>query len=937
MFNNQPNNPADFFTYIDSGDGAPVWVYVDTDIMEVPDGTLGLSFTLENSVEDRTTDDIWCFEEAIDVAQWHNYFRRPEWPKNVFRSLQDETFEVRRSPGPGGPDDPPVELLDNDAELYYYKCDFDYTDEEVTDLSIWPRNPHTAFPNFCVPHLRGPRTFVIQETEWQRPASLSRAIDAIENGSSSLPMWVFCSDGECDFVSRRTGVAVIRLGHDEDTCSQDFGHVEVPAVEGAYSIPYYRQSGWPGGLFRIVDSYRFEGDSVQVPAHIMGISGGRARDLVPPARIDLDYIRDTDLIHAFDVNTQLVAAAALLPTTQEWWFWDENQYESRGDGTVHFARSDGDSYSYHEFQPGFTNRAGTQALIVADDHISHSLYRFERWPVNTFCNAWDAEGEPIYGPNSFGTGYDEDAAGEEDETSFENPIMDPDAFAFQKWVKFSAWHPTATNHQRGRTVWVGGDTIGSESFYPVNGNGSHPFESWTNEFRQHESCYYRRRHFPEGVYRRLDRMRLQGPGGCAIARIACEDEPPLSECGAPWHSSYLKDWVEKMQEEIGRPIFSNPREGSPWLRLWSPEGSEDADESYTAAFGDDHITLQPGAAQEHEIGFDQEVLDRLCCDDGAFFAMKYRLGIDLMFDPCSVRYVAGTAASEGAPEEAIEHYLSRIEGFFRDYKDPDIVGDLADSLYARVAAKKDSFAGELRNKNHQIERKQAELRTLVAGVAQVYENMAYYDTMSLGKYKAVLEANRELITHHGTLKHRGNQLTLTLDVFEIQGQQLGPMMIKLDMGNRFDVTVHAVRGCTNKSQHGHVHPHVHNSSEGTICWGQGGPMAAALTGGIDPLEFLFMTAVFLKTSYQPGDAYCRIGQWRRVETWHCEPCRDDHPQGSTCPQTCQSCSVRVHWDDHGRCERHNVCWEYADRETCPVCDGEQVSAQLQEGQTSAAE
>lgn len=938
VFTNQPKNPADFFTYVDNGNGPPLWVYVDTDIMEVPDGTLGLSFTLENSVSERTTNDIWCFQEAIDVAQWHNYFRRPEWPSNVFRSLQDDAFEVTRAPGPAGPDDPPPELLDEVAELYYYKVDFEYDNSEVPDTDIWPRNPHTAFENFCVPHLRGPRAFSIENTEWKRPSSLSRTLDAIERGSNSLPLWVFCSSGECDFAEDNVAESILHLTHDGNEQVSELAHRESGSEPGNYSVAYFRQGAWPRGLYRLIDSYRYEGENAQVPGTIIGEQIGRQRDLVAPARLGLDHVRNIDLVHASDVSTRIVHASNVVHATQEWWYWNDHGFENVEEGSFHFARRDGQGQSYFEHEEGFINRVGSDGSVLPGNpdatlEISHSLYRHARWPDNVFSSAWTPDGEPVYGADAMGRGYDEEEAGAPDESSCEDPITDPDAFAFQTWVKFSAWQPTNGNHQNARTVWVAQDNVSRHGFQTAGASEEHAFNQWTNEDKIFESTYFRRRHFPEGVYRRLDKMRLYGGGNTFVVRLNHADEPPLSECGAPWHSNLLRDWVTAMEEEIGRPIFSDPSEGAPWLRLWSPEETEDHTREYNASFNGNYVVMRPGQAPPHPVGFEDDTLGSLECDEGNYIATKFRTGMDLHFDPCAARYTAGTSRTGDAPEQGLQLLLDKIAPYFREYRDPDVVRDLAASLYARVASKKNAFSGEVTTKMRGIERLQTQLNELVGSLGQVYENMAYYDTMSEAKYKSTLEANLELITQHGTLKHRNNTLTLTLDVFEIQGQLLGPMNVKLAWRDRgsFNVTVHPVRGCENKSQHGHVHPHVSNGSDGSICWGGGGHMAEALAGGIDPLEFIFATAIFLKTGYTAGDAYCRIGNWKPVSTWFCSPCNDDHVEGQPCPYICPSCTNRVHWDDHGRCEQHNSCWAYDDRETCPVCDGETGDTQ-----TSAA-
>lgn len=938
MLTNQPNNPADFFTYVDNGNGPPLWVYVDTDIMEVPDGTLGLSFTLENSVGDRSTNDIWCFQEAIDVAQWHNYFRRPEWPANVFRSLQDESFEVTRAPGPAGPDDPAPELLDEVAELYYYKVDFDYDNSEVPDISIWPRNPHTSFQDFCVPHIRGPRSFTIESTEWSRPASLSKTLDAMENGSNSLPLWVFSSTGECDFIEDTVSDSILYLSNDANEEVQgELTHRSVGSNPEDYCVAYYRQSAWPAGLYRLIDSYRHEGENTQIPGSIVGQVIGRHRDLVAPARLGLDYVRNIDLVHASDISVSIVHARTVTQSTQEWWFWNDHDLNASGEGTFHFARTEDQRQSYFEHEDAFVNRVGADGADLPGNpnsalEISHSLYRYDRWPENVFSSAWTPAGEPAYGPDAMGRGYNEVEAGSPDESSFENPITDPDAFAYQTWVKFSCWQPTNGNHQQGRSVWVAEDNVRRAGFHSSSSE-EHAFNQWTNDDKGFEASYYRRRHFPEGVYRRLDRMRLHGTADSFITRLEHEDEPPLSECGAPWHSNLLRDWITAMEEEIGRPIFSDPSQGAPWIRLWSPQETESHSREYNALLGGNYVILRPGQAPIHPVGFEEDVLGNFQCDDGNHFATKYRTGMDFHFDPCATRYVSGTPRTGEAPENGLQLLLDKIAPFFREYRDPNVVTDLAASLYSRVASKKNAFDGDVRNKMAAISRVQGQLNELVGSLGQVYETMAYYDTMSEAKYIATLEGNLELITQHGTLKHRNNTLTLTLNEFEIANQPLGPMNIKLTWTGRgaFNVTVHPVRGCENKSQHGHVHPHVSNGEDGSICWGGGGRMAEALARNIDPLEFIFATAIFLKTGYQAGDAYCRIGNWTPVSTWFCNPCNDDHVEGQPCPYICQSCTVRVDWDEHGRCEQHNSCWSYDDRETCPVCDGETGTTQ-----TSAA-
>ena len=939
VFINEPNNPADFFTYVAHGQfndvEAPLWVYVDTDIMEVPEGTMGLSFTLEHplEVEDpsnpdliaRTDDDIWTFDKPIDVAQWHNYFRLEHWPRNVFRSLQCGGLNTRRSTG--------TELLDDAAQVYYYEVEYDPLHEEF-DASTWPRDPHTAFRNFVVPHLRGPRTFTIRDTHWSRPASLSRVIASIESGGSELPLWVFNSPDEVEFFYdfQETGTAYLTdVGN---FYGEGFDHQREGDV--GYMIPYYHDASWPTGLARLVDNYRYEGNTAQVAPHVLGARTGAVSRIIEPARLGIDYVRNADMRGALSVEDNILYSADFDGSPQDWWTWPSDGMDPTK--TIHIMRITGETVSTWVVEAGLVDRSCSGADLPPDQAymtnstVTHSLYRHERWADNVWSSAWNADGSPTYGPDAMGVGHDEP-----DESTCEDPISDPESFSFQTWVKFANWHPTACDHGAGRHVWVGdGDYPGSLFFSGARQN-MHCWTNWNNATQEYGAVYYRRRHFPDGVYRRMDNFSVVGNGDSGIRRGTHDDEPELSECGAPWHSAYFRDWVAAMSAEIGRPIYSDPLQGAPWIRVWDPEHTEN-ESAMTVTLEGNHVLMTPGHTQELPVGYEERALDHLSGDQSYHFATKYRTGIDLHFDPCSARYASGGDRAEGCPDNPLWLYLKKIEPWLRNYRDPDVVLDIADSLFRRVETKRNSFQGTIDTKERQIEDLQIRLSGIVGEIAETYKSMAYYEGLSLQGYRATLERNRALITRHGSLSHEGSVLTLTMNVFEIQGQALGPMKIKVTTDrNTFACTVHPVRGCENLGQHGHVHPHVDSGRTGQICWGDGVSAAAALAKGIDPLEFIFATAEFLKTGYNPPDAHCRIGQWHRVETYWCEPCEDDHPQGSACPNVCQRCNQQVNWDEHGTCEEdESHCWSYNDSDSCPACESEQAGLETGAAHNHAA-
>jgi hypothetical protein len=199
--------------------------------------------------------------------------------------------------------------------------------------------------------------------------------------------------------------------------------------------------------------------------------------------------------------------------------------------------------------------------------------------------------------------------------------------------------------------------------------------------------------------------------------------------------------------------------------------------------------------------------------------------------------------------------------------------------------------------------------------------MAYYTNITRDGYRDILQRNRALVDTQGRLTYRGTTLKLRMHPFTIERQRIGPLIVTVTSGaNVFEVKITIDPSSPNKSQFGHIHPHV--DSGGRICWGSGGFMANQLAKGIDPLEFLFATAQFLKEGYQAGDAYCKIINWRQHRMWWCEDCDVEHPDGQQCPNQCSQCGQQVIWDEHGTCSEHGNCWSFNERETCPVCSGQ---------------
>ena len=187
-------------------------------------------------------------------------------------------------------------------------------------------------------------------------------------------------------------------------------------------------------------------------------------------------------------------------------------------------------------------------------------------------------------------------------------------------------------------------------------------------------------------------------------------------------------------------------------------------------------------------------------------------------------------------------------------------------------------------------------------------------------------------------------ICLEMPAFDINDVELGPFHIIFDLAD-LELTVTNVGG--NKSYEGHHHPH--GSGDGEICWGDSPRAIYDVLNRGNPFEILFTVADFLKTSYFPNGAYCRLENWNGDEDsgWYCDFCDEHHPDGDNCPNYCGECEGHVtRWDEHHTCFEHYRCWneqglpdehQIDDPTECPDCRRDRIKEEEEEEAEEEAE
>jgi hypothetical protein len=775
--------------------------------------------------------------------------------------------------------------------------------------------PHTSF-------LDADNRVSIRSNTATRPESISALLETECHGTVDAPEWIFVPNNrsktiELAYADGPTGVPV-RLNNDgvwDHPVDLD-GDLQAPIV-----LRYFRRNRWPAGLFRLATTYRYNDDG-EVIVTVQGPqpSTANAMEVAPWPR--LGFPSSSDLENRYNLAT--FRPGRRLPENP-WIIYNLGEdWDSDNLLQATFRTNNGSGYSLEDARAAtwdgetMPEQAGSPGALA----VTRSYYRYQEWPQRLWSSEWNADGSPRFGRDTFGRFCDVEL----DESSFESPIADPDQFNYQRWISMEGVEGFTRNiSDDGGTIWIrGGESGGIESWanavYSTNGHHTTMWSTSDGGAQPHLSTYVREAWWPPNVYRRLDTFRFYGGEGYNIEfRSSGEsDEPghePLAESDHRWGSQIVDDWVRGLEEEIGRPIFENPREGMPWLLL--PSNAVQS-RGYVPEVEGHTISMLPGhMTQELEVFTEEQTRGVHRLDDGGNYTLgqEFRNGIALFFRPDCTWYL-----SDDPPETpAIVLVLEKTRQFFESYEDPDLVNDLAVELHDRTQMRADAWRRAITNAESQIRSLNDRIMQFMGQLQENHEKMAYYQQMSLERFKEILERNRVLVEREGALTYGPNHLTLKMPPFNVEGLTIGPLSITLTTGNRaFSIRVEAGTG-SNLSQFRNPHPHV--DAGGNVCWGNGGTIAQNLSQGIDPLEFLFTTAQFLKTGYHERGAYCSIRNWSTTPTWFCQHCEVRHPENQQCPDYCGHCAEYIDPDDHVYCSVHGICYVPSEQvdDGCPQC------------------
>ena len=745
---------------------------------------------------------------------------------------------------------------------------------------------------------------VDREQSWEEPVPGSQLLSALENEDiDTIPKWIHF-DSAPYFMDESIDSA--RMFHFGGPSS---GHLFTYDYAHALGnrISYFRREWWPAGVYRLAEVYHTEtahsGAPATIPIFDDEPSVENAR-LIVTGRLRYPVLEQYG--RRLNLSEMLLRAVGeTVPANPDWVFW-ETPPDSVTPQTrcIHVNIQSDHVLVLHSSDEELVRVAGVT-----------SLYRHEHWPEHVWSGKWkvldDGTTEPMFGPDAFGR-----TCGREDNSTDQNPIRLEAEFDFQKWVR-PRWDARATSTTGTGHIHVGiANSRWAAAARPPRDN--YHIQSWSERGKTYEATYFRRATFPPGLWRRVDHFSdavavRYGTNTATMTVQQHPDEPGQADAEAPWFSSVLHDWVRAMEEEIGRPIYSNPAQGSPWIKGWSPEESV-AIATVITPLVDGHQLFMPIGELPRIRGQNRGVNlhdDR----QDYYYARKYRTGVALAFNPCSLTYAAEAEAGTERPEHALHVVLSKLESFFRDYHDPDVVEDMVDDVFERIQLRANSFQERINTEQHSIRSYQRNIDRHVKAIANLYDQQSFYRDMTKGRFRKSLESNRDLISNFGKMTLENDELVLTMDQFFIEGQAIGPLQVSMNIsGNTYPIRVVALN---NESQYGNAHPHI--DTDGRACWGNGAEEASAMSSGADPLEFMFWTANFLKEGYHEVGSFCRIGQWSRAQVWWCENCEVEHPTGAMCPHYCQRCENHVDMESHHHCGNHG-CWSEDDHDDCPGCE-----------------
>lgn len=941
MLPNSYADAVDIIDYTPLDRGFPTWIFIDTSQVDLPLGTKTVSIWKDSAASTRRLghENLTFFDDHVEVIgeEYEEYVRHNTWPENVFVN--------RKSP-----------LLSDIGRLEYsvernnwIVNTYDYTDalEDAVYYDTLHSHSMRAMPPIAIVtteyRTAGPHLWSQEDTNtFDTPEDGADIIAAVgdshlrPNEDIDLPAWIRFSPGH-RFHDERTRIINISSNSERWRAlpNQRHTHLEsgIPEVP---VIPYFRRGWWPAGTYRLAELYYIEEAAPEDlrtawerPAVIPIFNDEPSKEMSEEYQAQLSSESGQLVAEQYYKRCTLSdlhgdGSGELFKTLENgkpptWVYY--GRYETSAIANI--AKTEGVlAFNCDPYGPGNWQCQEPVEFSFRHRDLDIVMYRFRRWPHFVWSTQWktneDGQKVPVYGPDAFGS-----TCPREDNSSFENPVSIEGEFAYQKWIR-PTWDPAAATTVASSIMSVG-ITGGRCTSRPHSSRSNYHIHDWTEQSQSYKATYFRRESFPPGVWRRADRFTDAINRHSRVIRmhpLFQDDEPGAADAPAPWYSSVLAEWIADIEQKTGRTISNDPSGNAPWLKAWSPADNEEYGNGSVSMNVSGHRLILP-IGELPTIRGQGRGSNYYGDNRDYYFARRYRSGVALTFNPCGVRYEE-QRENDDRPHP-LKVILDKIQEFYIDYRDPDVVEDLVDDMFERVQTKVDSYNETISRKRVRIRELQRSMSQSASDISDLLQQRSRYDSMTKPRFRHTLETHRALVTNLGKLRLEGSLLILDMNVFEIQEQPIGPLRVEIDMSS--DAFPMSVSSSENLSQYNHPHPHV--DVEGRVCWGTGVRLAEQMARGADPLEFLFWAATALREGYQPEDAYCKIDQWLSAPVWWCEYCEVDHPDGSDCPNQCPECDSHADMDLHNTCTEHG-CWDEDDYDECPGCEADREQAEAVE-------
>jgi len=902
---NKPNQPINVHDYTLWNQGPPRCVYVEPSQYELPEGTRTILVFNNN---DGSLSRIESLVGFMSGDGSHTFIRGENWPANIFVNIREVHWTSsgdyqRVGEGSALAIAALIEDLDGQARGIFGE-DFEWAEAP-------PSYPHIA-------SLDTDPSVSIHNNPYTSPEPIERLLETECDGEIIAPdhIWVVGNRHktiELVYEHGPTGTPV-RLNNDGiwDHPIEDDLNADGPIV-----LRYFRRNRWAAGLFRLARTYRYNDDG-EVLVTVQSAQPRGASTIRPRAWPRLAYPTGRGLRGRLDLNNH-VSRNGVIPDDFEWiTHAASSDGGGEGDRILHVTYGRSASVSIISgvttSAPSDEDYEDRSSGRATDERARRSYYRFKEWPMYLWSGRWNSDGTRFFTPTTFG-----ERNGGDDETTFENPAFASGNFDYQKWILFEGGTAAAAASSAG-CLWVKKGEDGRIATMRPDALDAHHTAMWGEDPENPQpylATYRRRGWWPAGIYRRLDSCGLRAADYYNVhyRTVGEEDQPGMRplEDGVRWGSTVINDWVTALEEEIGRPIYESPDEGMPWLSFHNAT-FHDGGRDYLVVIDDIAIPMMPGVGNRDVDNLELARVGEMYDEAGNWhIATRYRTGLSAHFRQDAVHYIQ-SPPPEVARAHPVLHFLDVFRQYFVEFEDPDLVRDLAVALHERTHSRTRTWTRSMDDLQGQVSSLNIRMMSCVGQINELRRKMAYYENLDIDAFKGLLERNRTLVESQGALTYGSNHLTLKMRPFEIEGQTIGPLTIKLTTAESFGISV---IGSSNLSQHGHPHPHV--DTRGVICWGTGSEIASTMARGLDPLEFLFATAQFLQDGYAENDAYCKIRDWTPAVTWHCHHCNVHHPDGEPCPDRCDHCGQTVDPDDHYHCPTHYRCYSMEEYEDCPSC------------------